>query len=90
MHLTPIKNVYEPVLKGVMAYASDSTGRWRFGHPFDSDAFHNRRPIHLLTHPIWWTQEGSDPLLKLEAWLDRIRTIHLKDAREFLPTLIKL
>ena len=49
-----LNNVYGPFLKNEMAYISDSTGKWRYGYPLDSEAFFLRKPIQLLTHPIWW------------------------------------
>ena len=51
-----LQNVYGHIFSKEMTYISDSTGRWRSGHPLDSEAFHARRPIQLLTHPIWWIQ----------------------------------
>ncbi len=48
-------------------YFSDSTGRWRFGSPLDSQAFARRADLHVLTHPVWWTQPGADAGEKLTA-----------------------
>lgn len=45
-------------------YRSDSAGRWREGNPLRNipDA-----PIaQLLTHPIWWGPEHSEPDVRLE------------------------
>lgn len=45
-----------------MTYLSDSQGRWRFGHPLETEAFRARRPLHLLVHPIWWGERALSPL----------------------------
>ncbi|GCE20952.1 hypothetical protein [Dictyobacter kobayashii] len=86
----PLNAVYGLTLrKGEIAYISDSTGRWRYGHPLDSEAFFTRKPIQLLTHPIWWVQEGETATAKLEAWFyqDYLHTSEL--AKTFLPKLYK-
>lgn len=41
-------------------YASDSMGEWRFGNPLDSNAFIEKKTIHLLIHPIWWMINATD------------------------------
>jgi hypothetical protein len=51
-----LQNVYGHVFSKDITYISDSTGRWRYGHPLESEAFLLRKPIQLLTHPIWWIQ----------------------------------
>ena len=82
-----LNNVYGPFLKNEMAYISDSTGRWRYGYPLDSEAFFSRKPIQLLTHPIWWIQEGESPRRKLEHWLKSDYLNTLAFAQEYLPKL---
>jgi hypothetical protein len=96
LHLMPIDafqqldNVYGSAVRGDVAYISDSTGRWRYGHPLESDAFKARKPIQLLTHPIWWVQEGETPTQKLERWLHADYQYDRAALREFLPKLFKL
>lgn len=85
-----IDRVYGPSVRGDVAYVSDSTGRWRYGHPFDSEAFHARRPIQLLTHPIWWVQDGETAANKLDLWLHADYLQARRTLREFLPKLFKL
>ncbi len=60
----PLLNTYMEAFTKRIAYISDSQGAFRFGHPLDAEAFLQRRPIQLLTHPIWW---GSEPTAPLEA-----------------------
>lgn len=50
-------HAYQPQFFSEIAYISDSQGRFRFGHPLDSEAYQNKSAMQLLTHPIWWTQE---------------------------------
>lgn len=49
-------------------YFSDSTGLWRFGHPFNSEAFKLSKSLHVLIHPIWWVIEGQDNFNKLKSY----------------------
>lgn len=85
-----LANVYGHAVRGKMAYISDSTGRWRYGHPLDSEAFKARKPIQLLTHPIWWTQEGKTATQKLERWLYADQFNDWATLKEFLPKLFRL
>ncbi|MDQ2715860.1 MAG: hypothetical protein M3Z08_13200 [Chloroflexota bacterium] len=80
-------NVYGPIFNKDLTYLSDSTGRWRFGYPLDSEAFKARKPIQLLTHPIWWTQDGEMARQKLKCWLYKDYLNTLAAAKEFLPKL---
>ncbi|MFL5656265.1 MAG: hypothetical protein ACJ8CB_19050 [Ktedonobacteraceae bacterium] len=84
-----LQNVYGHIFSKEMTYISDSTGRWRSGHPLDSEAFHERRPIQLLTHPIWWIQVGETATQKLKCWLYKDYLNSLASAEEFLPKLFK-
>jgi hypothetical protein len=90
MQIESIRNVYGLLLSGEMDYLSDSTGRWRYGHPLDSDAFRNKRPIQILTHPIWWMLEGRTPMLKLKVHLEDAQVVIVEHAKEYLPTLFEL
>ncbi len=84
------RHVYEHMFSKDVTYISDSTGKWRFGHPLDSEAFARRKPLQILTHPIWWMQEGrgeGNAQEKLEAFLYKDYLNSLTVAREFLPKL---
>jgi hypothetical protein len=85
-----LNNVYGPAIRGETAYISDSTGRWRYGHPLDSQAFKTRKPIQLLTHPIWWVQEGETAAQKLERWLYSDYKNSRATLKDFLPKLFRL
>ncbi len=63
-----IEHTYQSKYFKDIQYISDSTGEWRYGHPLDSDAFANQQTIHLLTHPIWWMQEGISNQDKLKTY----------------------
>jgi hypothetical protein len=82
-----LNNVYGPAIRGDIAYISDSTGRWRYGHPLNSEAFNTQKPIQLLTHPIWWIQEGETAVQKLERWLYSDYQNSQATLKEFLPKL---
>jgi hypothetical protein len=83
-----LQYIYGHTFNQNVAYISDSTGRWRYGHPLDSEAFYARKPIQLLTHPIWWVQEGETAAKKLECWLHRDYLNTVATAHEFLPKLL--
>lgn len=85
-----LKGVYGHFLSNQVAYISDSTGRWRYGHPLASEAFHASKPIQLLTHPIWWVQEGEAPREKLECWLQNDYLDRIAVAHKYLPKLYKI
>lgn len=45
--------VYDPIVTQIARYYSDSTGRWRWGHPVDVPDI-AQIPVQLLIHPFWW------------------------------------
>ena len=81
------RRVYEHMFSKELAYISDSTGRWRFGHPLESEAFMQRKPLQLLTHPIWWVQDGKNAKEQLEDFLYKEYLNSLALAHDFLPKL---
>jgi hypothetical protein len=69
--LCGVEHTYQAKYFKDIAYLSDSQGRFRFGHPFESDAWRERRTIHLLLHPIWWMFPGApDELGLLDRFVD--------------------
>jgi hypothetical protein len=46
-------------------YFSDSTGIWRFGHPFNSPEFRANHSLHILVHPVWWLTSGQGNVEKI-------------------------
>ena len=51
-------------------YVSDSTGVFRFGHPFNTQEFLEKKSLHILIHPLWWTLEGSSNHSKLKTFFE--------------------
>ncbi|MBK8195089.1 MAG: hypothetical protein IPK76_18450 [Lewinellaceae bacterium] len=66
-----IEHTYQSKYFRDIKYFADSTGIWRFGHPFDSAEFKERRPLHILIHPVWWMLEGEQNLDKLRTFYDQ-------------------
>ena len=66
----PYPHTYLPLYTKDMHYCSDSRGQWRFGFPLDTQAFREKKPLHLLVHPIWWTETDQPPVDKLRAFLE--------------------
>ena len=50
----PIRHPRDSPQLRAVEYISDSRGLFRFGSPIESASFRNRKPLHLLLHPIWW------------------------------------
>jgi hypothetical protein len=65
-----IEHTYQSKYFRDIKYVSDSTGVWRFGHPFDTPEFAQQKTIHLLIHPIWWMLDGNTNLDKLKVYYD--------------------
>lgn len=53
--ISGVEHTYQSKYVEQLKYFSDSTGVWRFGHPANSPEFAERRNLHILIHPIWWT-----------------------------------
>lgn len=83
----PLPHTYEMRFRGDdITYISDSQGRWRYGHPLDSEAFKLRMSIQLLVHPIWW-QDTATPSTTV---LDQFASDHLHNAEQFLAANCKI
>lgn len=65
-------NAYEKVFLTKFEYFSDSRGEWARGNPLDSEAFSRRKNLHILAHPIWWTETPIPPKKRL---VDLVRSI---------------
>ena len=69
----PLLNTYMEAFTKRIKYFSDSQGAFRFGHPLESEAFLQKRPIQILIHPIWWGDEAKPPLDTLRHFLSTRR-----------------
>lgn len=63
-----IEHTYQSKFFHDIKYLSDSTGRWRFGHPFDTPEFRAQKTLHILMHPIWWMVNGASNTEKLRTY----------------------
>jgi len=81
-----IVHTYEEKYFKHTKYISDSGGKFKYGHPLDSNEFRNRKNMQLLTHPIWWFTEGREPVDKLKFFmLEREKLLSLHVARNCIP-----
>jgi len=64
-------HTYQPQFFDQMGYCSDSRGEWRYGHPQEHEAVRNQSALQLLTHPIWWAEEGPSPSHKLGRFIEK-------------------
>jgi len=68
--LAGVEHTYQDKYFKDIKYVSDSTGMFRYGHPFETEAWKLNRPIHLLIHPIWWMfPEAKDNLDVLDRFV---------------------
>jgi len=58
-------NSYEEVFTKDFEYFSDSRGNWARGNPSESEAFSKLKNLHILIHPIWWTEIETEPYNRL-------------------------
>lgn len=58
-------HTYQKLFFSQISYISDSGGAFKYGHPFDNDAFKEKKAIQLLTHPIWWPASPVENNLNL-------------------------
>ncbi len=85
-----LQNVSSNTLFGSwFEYVSDSMGEWRSGYPTETNGFKKRKNIQLVTHPIWWMQDGSTPVQKLKAYLGKFTSSQIELIRTFLPKFYK-
>ena len=71
MLTTPLWHTYMKCYIDQVKYFSDSRGEFRYGHPLESEALAEGRPIHLLTHPVWWSNSGQTPQQSLQHVIER-------------------
>lgn len=78
--MTRRHNVYAPPFFYDDCYTSDSTGRWRFDSPLESQWYKRKLSAQLLIHPIWWVTGRGMAKTKLQDYLD----FHINRASERL------
>ncbi len=52
----PLHHTYMPLYTSKISYKSDSRGEWK--------------PLHILTHPIWWNKQPIAPYQNLQKFID--------------------
>ena len=65
-------NSYERVFLEKFEYFSDSRGNWARGNPLESEAFFRRKNLHILVHPVWWTEAPTTPYERLVSLVQHI------------------
>lgn len=67
-----IRHTYEAQFFAGLTYFSDSRGGWGRGNPVESEAFRAGTSMQVLTHPVWWANEGRTPREKMERQVTRV------------------
>lgn len=81
-----IEHTYQSKYFRDVKYFADSTGEWRFGHPFDSQEFHQQKSLHVLIHPIWWMLDGASNLDKLKQYFGhRVQSLKTDFSNNCIP-----
>lgn len=82
-----IEHTYQSKYFRDIKYFADSTGVWRFGHPFDSLEFSLQKSLHILIHPIWWMlDEPSSNLDKLKVYFEqRVQALKREFSNNCIP-----
>jgi hypothetical protein len=65
----PLPHTYMSQFVNDMKYCSDSRGQWKYGDPTSQTAFQEGQPMHILIHPIWWTDSAIPAEAVLAHWL---------------------
>jgi hypothetical protein len=62
---TPFIHTYMKEFIDDQMYLADSRGVWAYGEPLMSERFRQGKPLHILTHPLWWNENeiGRDEVL---------------------------
>ena len=63
--LVGVEHTYLDKYMTDITYMSDSNNAWKYGHPYDSEAFKQVSSFQLLIHPIWWIPTSDDLMGKL-------------------------
>ncbi len=81
-----IEHTYQSKYFRDIKYFADSTGVWRFGHPFDSPEFQQQRSLHVLIHPVWWMLDGASNLDKLRYYYEqKIQSLKTEFSNNCIP-----
>ena len=67
----PRHHTYMPLYTKKIKYYSDSRGVWKQGNPLGSKEFKQKKPLHILIHPIWWNEHSWSPLNTLNNLVKR-------------------
>jgi hypothetical protein len=68
--INQIRHTYQSIYCKLIEYCSDSQGLFKHGHPLNSQAYADKRSIHLLVHPIWWVTTEVNSIDILNKFLD--------------------
>ena len=55
----PLPHTYMELFRNRIRYVSDSGGRWANAPPTATVEFDHGLPLHILVHPVWWTEQPT-------------------------------
>jgi hypothetical protein len=81
-----VEHTYQKKYFKDIKYISDSQGSFRFGHPFETEAFRTGESIHLLIHPIWWQGKGKSNIDVLCSYINESQSfLHTHVGENCIP-----
>lgn len=81
-----VEHTYQSKFFRKIKYFADSRGEWRYGHPFDSEAFGQGKTLQILIHPIWWMMGGESKHDKLRRYfLQRVDALKSEFNNNCIP-----
>lgn len=60
-----LHNIYAPSVRDNYDYCSDSNGYWRFDSFYDFLNQKHLKPLHMLSHPVWWSDTVLSPYKRI-------------------------
>ena len=64
-----IEHTYLDKYFSQISYHSDSGGLWKRGNPVYTNDCIEKKSMQILTHPMWWCEDGDDRFDKLNSYL---------------------
>ena len=85
-HLDNCEHTYQNKYFKDMTYISDSGGKDIQDKLKNFLSFYKGETIHLLLHPIWWTQTNNNPTQTLENWINNQKVFLTSETKKNVKT----
>jgi hypothetical protein len=65
-----VEHTYMAKWMSDIGYYADSRGRFRYGHPLQSEHFKSGKSLQVLLHPEWWFCDGDTSVARVNSALN--------------------